>query len=102
MQSEHKAELSEAEKVSKVLQAEKEALTRELHRLQDEHDACHQDLAKCKRELAHAKDEVGPSLPQYFPREKLVLPRGDTTLALIMLTSLAPFAFGANDDRWIG
>ena len=68
VRSQHKAELREAEKVSKVLQAEKEALTRELHKLQDEHDACHQDLAKCKTELTHAKDEVGPSLPLHiFP-----------------------------------
>ena len=46
MISRHRAEVSELEKESKVLQAEKDSLTRELHRLQDEHDVAHQSLAQ--------------------------------------------------------
>ena len=55
--SKHQAEVSELEKVSKVLQAEKEGLTRELQRLQEEHDNAHVSLSGCERELAQLKGE---------------------------------------------
>ncbi|WZN60011.1 hypothetical protein HKI87_02g15390 [Chloropicon roscoffensis] len=56
--SRHRAEVSELEKESKVLQAEKDSLTRELHRLQDEHDVAHQSLAQCRRDLSQTKDQL--------------------------------------------
>ena len=52
------AEVSQADKETKVLQAEKEALTRELHRLQDEHDKVAADLSRCERELSRLRDQV--------------------------------------------
>lgn len=58
MNSRHRAEVSELEKESKVLQAEKDSLTRELHRLQDEHDVAHQSLAQCRRDLSQTKDQL--------------------------------------------